>query len=51
MVMSINDRFLYNLNGKEGTITAFRVNKSDGSLTKFQEVSVGSKAAFGMMGR
>ncbi len=50
MAISKNDRFLYNLNGKEGTITAFSVDKSDGSLTKFQEVGVGSDAAFGMEG-
>ena len=50
MAMSVDDKFLYNLNGKSGTITAFRIDQSDGSLTQFQKVEVGSKAAFGMMG-
>ena len=50
MAMSANGKFLYNLNADNGTISAFRVDRVDGSLTQIQKVNVGSNAAFGMMG-
>ena len=49
MAMGANGNFLYNLNADNGTISAFRVDKVDGSLTQIQKVNVGSNAAFGMM--
>lgn len=48
MAQSVNGKFLYVENARSSSITAFRIDQSDGSLTQFQTVPV-PEPAFGMM--
>ena len=49
MGLTVGGDFLYNLNARDGSITAFRVDKSTGNLTKIQLLDFSPDAAFGLI--
>ena len=39
VAITTNGRFLYNVNAFDGTVSAFQINKADGSLTSLGAVN------------
>lgn len=51
MAVSADGNYLYAINGVDGSISAFRVNSADGSLTLIQTVNFAPNSAFGLAAR
>lgn len=48
MAISADGSFLYAIDGVDGSISAFRVNATDGSLTPIQTLDFAPTSAFGL---